>query len=450
MLPRVLLFTSDERTAQLLTRVLAELELEAEHCPEIFAAVEKLTSRSFHAIIADWKQEVEASFLLKTARDLKATKSTFALAIVDQKSVSAAFAVGVNGVLMRPLTVEQSCNTLAAARELILGEKSADPGLSGRTITATAASRRIIEAASQVIDGDESQERAFAAASKAVRQAHRIKTSRPVPAPRISPLPTRKGSGKTLGLAASVAFVAVLLTGAWKFGLLHNRMSDRQVLDTVTGIAPDNASPNRATQTSAPAVTSLISHSSALSEAASVDSPFAVLSSSAVRVRPILASSQKEAKSAESIQVPVDPPAAEPNQVISETSSLNPEIPESLLSPVPAMTAHPPSTKSATTGIKWSGDPIMLPEEASRPLVMHQVLPGYPEEALRAGLQGAVVLRAWVARDGSIRELKLVQGSLVLGQAAFQAVKQWRYKPYRLNGEIVEMQTLITIDFKRQ
>ncbi len=68
-------------------------------------------------------------------------------------------------------------------------------------------------------------------------------------------------------------------------------------------------------------------------------------------------------------------------------------------------------------------------------------------EALRAGLQGPVVFQALVGRDGSIQDLKLVNGYFALGLAAVDAVKQWRFRPYRLNGEIVEMETYLTVNF---
>jgi protein TonB len=67
---------------------------------------------------------------------------------------------------------------------------------------------------------------------------------------------------------------------------------------------------------------------------------------------------------------------------------------------------------------------------------------------LKAGLQGAVVLQAWIGRDGSIRDLKLIDGSFLLGQAAVKAVKQWRYKPYLRNGVAVEAETYVTVDFR--
>jgi protein TonB len=84
----------------------------------------------------------------------------------------------------------------------------------------------------------------------------------------------------------------------------------------------------------------------------------------------------------------------------------------------------------------------------SQGLLLKKVAPSYPEKALKAGLQGAVVLQAWIDRDGSIRDLKLVDGSLLLGQAAVKAVKQWRYKPYVRNGVAVEAETYITVNFR--
>jgi len=93
-------------------------------------------------------------------------------------------------------------------------------------------------------------------------------------------------------------------------------------------------------------------------------------------------------------------------------------------------------------------EPVDLPEDLSQKLLLEKVQPSYPEQALRVGLQGPVVLQAWIGRDGTIRDLKLIRGSLVLGQAAYKAVRQWRYQPYLLNGRAVEAQTYVTVDFR--
>jgi periplasmic protein TonB len=92
--------------------------------------------------------------------------------------------------------------------------------------------------------------------------------------------------------------------------------------------------------------------------------------------------------------------------------------------------------------------PVVVPEETAKQLLVNEVPPSYPGQALRAGLQGAVVLQALIARDGSVRDVTLVRGSFVFARAAVEAVKQWQYKPYVFNGQAVEVQTLVTVNFR--
>ena len=124
------------------------------------------------------------------------------------------------------------------------------------------------------------------------------------------------------------------------------------------------------------------------------------------------------------------------------------QIPESLKDPIEASATLRNAVTQVTPTLLGALEPINVPEELARHLLTQKVDPSYPEQALRLGLQGPVVLQAWISRDGSIRDLKLVRGSLLLGQSAYQAVKQWRYKPYLLNGQAVEAQTLVTVDFR--
>jgi len=90
----------------------------------------------------------------------------------------------------------------------------------------------------------------------------------------------------------------------------------------------------------------------------------------------------------------------------------------------------------------------MVPEETSRGLLLQSVDPMYPPQAIQQKMEGSVVLQAWVGKDGSVRDLKLVRGYFALGRAAVDAVKQWRFKPYSLNGRPTDFQTYITINFK--
>jgi protein TonB len=80
-------------------------------------------------------------------------------------------------------------------------------------------------------------------------------------------------------------------------------------------------------------------------------------------------------------------------------------------------------------------------------LLVHQVKPAYPTLAVQARIQGTVVLQAVIAKDGTVQELRVVSGHPLLVQAALDAVKLWRYKPYLLNDQPVEVDTQINVNF---
>jgi protein TonB len=77
------------------------------------------------------------------------------------------------------------------------------------------------------------------------------------------------------------------------------------------------------------------------------------------------------------------------------------------------------------------------------------VEPVYPHIAVLTGMQGQVKLHAIIARDGTIQSLSAVSGPPLLVRAALDAVGQWRYRPYILNGEAVEVETFITVNFRK-
>jgi protein TonB len=77
------------------------------------------------------------------------------------------------------------------------------------------------------------------------------------------------------------------------------------------------------------------------------------------------------------------------------------------------------------------------------------VEPVYPKIANITGIRGEVKLHAIIARDGSIQSLNVTSGHPLLATAALEAVRQWKYQPYILNGDAVEVETLITVNFKR-
>jgi protein TonB len=80
-------------------------------------------------------------------------------------------------------------------------------------------------------------------------------------------------------------------------------------------------------------------------------------------------------------------------------------------------------------------------------MVLHKVQPTYPPLARTARVQGSVILAAIIGKDGTIQNLHVISGHPLLTQAALDAVRQWRYRPYILNGEPVEVDTQVTVNF---
>ena len=90
---------------------------------------------------------------------------------------------------------------------------------------------------------------------------------------------------------------------------------------------------------------------------------------------------------------------------------------------------------------------VRVPAQVAEANLVYDVAPKYPPEAGRARIEGTVVLLAVIGKDGSVEDVRVKSGVSALTQAAIDAVKQWRYRPYLLNGEPVELESQITINF---
>ena len=80
-------------------------------------------------------------------------------------------------------------------------------------------------------------------------------------------------------------------------------------------------------------------------------------------------------------------------------------------------------------------------------MLVLKTTPIYPPIAKAARVSGTVVLQATISKSGSVESLKVISGPAMLQQAAMDAVRQWRYKPYLLNGEPVEVETTVNVIF---
>jgi len=90
---------------------------------------------------------------------------------------------------------------------------------------------------------------------------------------------------------------------------------------------------------------------------------------------------------------------------------------------------------------------IRVSQEVAEKLVVERAPLPYPPDARAARVQGSVVLQATIGKDGAVKDLRLVSGHPLLVQAAMSSVKQWKYKPFLLNGEPVEVETQVSVPF---
>ena len=84
----------------------------------------------------------------------------------------------------------------------------------------------------------------------------------------------------------------------------------------------------------------------------------------------------------------------------------------------------------------------------SQGLLVKRVTPLYPQQARQLRLEGSVQILATIGKSGDVTGVKQLSGDGILGHAAAEAVRQWKYKPYYLNGEPIEIQTQVTVNFK--
>jgi periplasmic protein TonB len=103
-----------------------------------------------------------------------------------------------------------------------------------------------------------------------------------------------------------------------------------------------------------------------------------------------------------------------------------------------------PDVRLAVTG------PAHISQGVAQGLLIHRVVPEYPAVPRAAHIGGTVVLQATISKSGTIENLRVASGPELLRQAAVDAVKQWRYRPYLLNGEPVEVETTVNVEFRLQ
>jgi TonB family protein len=105
----------------------------------------------------------------------------------------------------------------------------------------------------------------------------------------------------------------------------------------------------------------------------------------------------------------------------------------------------PPLTPDIPAGPASLGVAVSRGVTAGR--LLKRVNPTYPSTALQQRISGPVVLQARIGKDGRVHDVKVVSGHPFLATAAVDALRQWQYDPYKLNGQPVDLQTQVTINF---
>jgi protein TonB len=131
---------------------------------------------------------------------------------------------------------------------------------------------------------------------------------------------------------------------------------------------------------------------------------------------------------------PAPEPAIDTNIASWETSSLTP--------------AGMPFSKPAVTVVHPANNtPVHVASTAEEGLLLQKTLPVYPAIAKAAGIAGTVRLAATISKSGTIENLRVTDGPMALRDAAIRAVASWRYRPYILDGQPVEVETTVDVIF---
>ncbi len=160
--------------------------------------------------------------------------------------------------------------------------------------------------------------------------------------------------------------------------------------------------------------------------------------------------SSKSAAEDESESTPEPAPImVKGGKLAKQTKAADAPAPSMIGMSTPDASAPPANlVPSASPSLRPTLSTLNVSQGVSTGLLIKKVSPSYPANALRMQVEGNVELMATISKEGNIGNIKVISGEAQLTKAAVDAVKQWKYKPYLLNGEPVEIQTQVTIKFK--
>jgi periplasmic protein TonB len=554
-----LLFCPDEKTARVLSRILAELEFSVDASPEPFAAVKKITSQHFDAIVVDCENEQNGALLFKSARTSTSNQSALSVAVVEgQTGVAKAFRLGANLVLTKPINIEQCKGTLRVARGLLRKGETAKPvettapvattsirpsttpppssgaafdldpepdqapgpaeaalleympsTVPGAAVSPAARAeqfpwqpsskwgepmasslRRAAEIAGKTesLAGPASQKSSSLGAAAAPAPAKELATvtpiqigktktiidepedfgvmepaagsasAMPIAAPKFSSLTDTSekpsGGGKKFVLILLAAALVVGGYFVWKTLNASHASQPQAAAQKVTKsraalipAVPD--SPANATTSSDETIT--LGAPEASSNPSSVVEPSAPTTKpsakpSAAKSSPIAPDTVTKASNLPKASEPLIVKGGAAPSVKSQEQQEAPSLAVTVQADDKALAGIIGSTNAALP--KQPQQTLKISQGVSQGLLVKRVTPVYPQQARQMRLEGSVQLLATIGKSGDVTSVKQLSGDGILGRAAADAVRQWKYKPYYLNGEPIEIQTQVTVNFK--
>jgi periplasmic protein TonB len=263
--------------------------------------------------------------------------------------------------------------------------------------------------------------------------------------------PTESGNKKWLLIAAGVVAAAAIGYVGW------TKFQSAPSATPAPHIAPAAVSQPIAQPSAQPPATQTTNAMSSAAQPAANQPKGQLIASTA---RPTAAAPAARAPVVESVSA-----SAQPNPDVVVVTN-QPATPPPAPKPVAVEAAAAPNVMEVTSGSGnsaissvVSGAPSAstptlvtgpISQGVAQGMLIKRVQPVYPPQARAMHLGGPVTLNATIAKDGSVKNLKQVSGDSTLGKAAVDAVSQWKYSPYLLDGQPVDTPTQITVNFKAQ
>jgi TonB family protein len=453
---RALLFCADEKTSRAVTQVFRELEFHVEPSREPFDAVKRITGQHYDALVVDCDNEENATLLFKSARNSASNNNSLAVAVVEgQVNIAKAFRLGANLVLTKPINLEQAKGTLRVARGLLRKAET-------NKLNASAPLNPVVEAEtkSEVSPSAAPQKSVLTpvpVAAPADSAASKVESK-----PQAEPAETlAKAAVAQSNVASPGQAAAAAPARESKWASKPEALEPKPVVDGEVAKKPKKKE-EPAAQGARPAVAAAKSTTAPRFSSLGInteDSSNEEQSKKNFWIAAIIvlllggAAYYGWTKYHPAIQLPFTqneapapaPPAPPvPKPPAPEAASVQPDPTAGApAAATEAVTPTAPAVIKAPLGL------VNISESTAEGLLIKKVDPNYPDQARDQKPDGLVQLRVNINKAGDVTSVKALHGNTLLVEAASAAVKQWKYKPYVVNGAPTEIETSVTLHFKQ-